>query len=123
MATTLHYNFATVNQEDGVQTVGFADDQFAPSQYLLFQRSLDKDLEGETDEIYIERNGQSQGIYGGVERLVLSRDHAFLLFSSETAVAIGTEQEVNILFSVTDEEYQWLKAELEVIFGIFFSTL
>ena len=116
MATTLKYNFVASDEENGVQTVGFVDDQFNTQQYLIFQNWLDAEAEGEDDEIYIERNDQSQGIYGGVERLILARDHALLLLSSETATVINTEEEVKILFSVTDEQFQQLKMGLEIVF-------
>lgn len=117
MATTLKYNFVASDEENGVLTVGFADDQFNTQEYLMIQNWLDAEAEGEDDEIYIEHNDQSQGTYGGVERLVLSRDHALLLLSPETAEVIDTEQEVNIFFSATDEQFQQLKAGLEVVFA------
>ena len=116
MATTLKYNFVGSDEENGVLTVGFANAQLDTQQYLKFQIWSDAEAEGEGDEIYIERNDQSQGIYGGVERLVLSRGHAHLLLNVKTAKVIDTEQEVNISFSATDEQFQQLKSGLEVIF-------
>src|SRR5689334_2072576 len=117
MATTLTYNFVASDEENGVLTVGFADAEFDTQEYLLFQNWLDPEAEGEDDEIYVERNDQSQGTFGGVERLILSRNHAFLLLNPETAKVINTEQEVNILFSATEERFQQLKAGLEIVFA------
>ena len=117
MATTLRYNFVGSAEENGVLTVGFADDQSEPQEYLMFQNWLDASEVGEDDEIYIERDGQQHGTYGGIERLVLSRDQALMWLSPETAKAINTEQEVTIIFSATDKQFQQLKADLEHVFA------
>ncbi len=117
MVTTLHYNFVASVEENGVLTVGFADDEFNTQEYLLFQHWLDAEAAGEDDVIYIERDDQSRGTYGGVQRLVLSRTHALLLLSPTTAGVIATEQAVNIFFSATDEQFQELKSGFEAVFA------
>lgn len=115
MTTTLKYGFVSSFEENGVLTVGFADNQFKTQEYLLFQNWQDGETEG--DEIYIERDGQQQGTYGGIERFTLSRDRALMQLSSETAKVIRTEQEVTILFFATDEQFQQFKEALEIVFA------
>jgi hypothetical protein len=75
MATTLQYNFAASSEENGVLTVGFADAQFDTREYLLFQRIVDWEEFGsdDDDEVYVERDGQQYGTYGGIKKFVLSR--------------------------------------------------
>lgn len=76
MPTILHYNFIGSHEEYEVLTVGFSDAQFNTQEYLWFQKSLDPEEDG---EIYIEKDGQLQGAYGGIEKLVLSREkHLFI---------------------------------------------
>jgi hypothetical protein len=116
MATTLQYNFVACNEENDVLTVGFADHQFETKEYLLLQ-NWSVEMEDEDDEIYIERDDQSQGTYGGIERFTLARDHARLLLGSKTAEVLHTEQEVYISFSATDEQFQQLKTGLTIIFA------
>lgn len=117
MTTILKYNFVNSDEENGVLTAGFADEQFDTKEYLLFQNWIDAEAEGEEDEIYMERDGQSQGTYEGINKFILFRDNALLSLSAEAAQILDTEQEISILFSATDDEFQKLKKGLEIIFA------
>jgi Immunity protein 10 len=115
MATILKYNFVISDEEDNVLTVGFADAPFKTQEYLLFQNC--SDVESEDNDVYIERDDQSQGTCGGIQQFILFSNHALLLLSLETAKIIDTEQEVNILFSATDVQFQQLKSGLGIVFA------
>ncbi|HLM59961.1 MAG TPA: Imm10 family immunity protein [Pyrinomonadaceae bacterium] len=119
MATVLQYNFVASSEENGVLTVGFADAQFDTQEYLLFQRIVDWEefRSDDDDEVYVERDGQQYGTYGGIEKFVLSRNDALLLLIAETAEALDTEQEVSIAFSATDEQFEKLKTDFGRVFA------
>jgi hypothetical protein len=117
MTTALQYNFVSSAEENGVLTVGFADAQFDTQKYLMFQRFVDsEELGNENDEIYIERDGQQYGIYGGIEKFVLSRKEALLLLAADTAQALDTGQQVKIFFTATDEQFEQLKTDFDRVF-------
>ena len=118
MTTDLQYNFVASSEENGVLTVGFADAQLDTQEYLLFQRFVDpEELGGDDDEIYVERDGQQYGTYGGIERFVLSRKDALLSLTAETAQVLDTEQEVTVAFSATDKQFERLKTDFERVFA------
>jgi len=113
MTTRLQYHFVASDEDNDVLTVGLADSQFDTKEYLWFQRYLDPD---EDDGVYIERDGQQYGTCGGIEKLVLSRDKIELYLSETTAEILDTEQEVEISFSATDEQFENFRAELKRVF-------
>jgi hypothetical protein len=119
MATTLQYNFAASSEENGVLTVGFADAQFDTREYLLFQRIVDWEEFGsdDDDEVYVERDGQQYGTYGGIKKFVLSRNEALLLLTAKTAEALDTERQVTVVFSATDEQFEKLKTDFGRVFA------
>lgn len=113
MPTNLQYHFVASDEDNDVLTVGLADSQFDTKEYLWFQRYLDPD---EDDGVYIERNGQEYGTYGGIEKLVLFRDKIELSLSATTAKILDTEQVIEINFSATDEQFENFRAELKRVF-------
>jgi|GEM_PF-5594920 len=118
MSTALQYNFVDCVEENGVLTVGFADAQFDAQGYLMFQRFVDPEEKDEADGgVYVERDGQQYGTYGGIEKFVLSRRDAQLLLSAEAARFLDTEQIVAIAFTATDEQFEQLKANFERVFA------
>jgi hypothetical protein len=113
MSTELQYHFIASRDKNDVLLVGLADAQFDTSEYLWFQRYFDPKYD---DGIYIERDNQGQGTYGGIEKLVLSRDKVVLYLSEETARILDTEQKVIITFSATDEQFEKFSSDLQRIF-------
>ncbi|MGI8543931.1 MAG: Imm10 family immunity protein [Aridibacter sp.] len=105
----------SVTDDDDVLIIGFADAQFDTQHYLMFQRSLDEDESDE--EIYIERDGQHQCIYGGIEKLMLFRNKALLNLNLETSGRLSVEQEVIVNFSVSDEKFIELVSGFEQLFS------
>ena len=115
--TIFKYNFVSSSEEHGVLTVGFADSQFNTQNYLLFQSSIDADESEDNNEIYVERNGQQYGVYGGVEKFILSRNEAHLALTRETAKHLDTEREVVVIFFATDKQFLQLKVDLNRVFS------
>jgi hypothetical protein len=119
MATTLQLNSVSSGEENGVLTIGFANDQSDPLEYLLFQRIVDWEEFGsdDDDEVYVERDGQQYGTYSGIEKFVLFRNNALIMLSAETAQALETEQELRVAFSATDKEFEQIKTDFERVFA------
>ncbi|MFJ4145898.1 Imm10 family immunity protein [Pseudomonas sp. NPDC089734] len=75
-------NYYDSSLEDGVLTVGFADNEDEPQDFLILQRAEeadDQDEELDQDTYYIEIGGAGLAGYGGVEEVVISEDK--LVFS------------------------------------------
>lgn len=118
MTNTLQYNFVASAEENGVLTVGFADAQFDTQEYLMFQKFVDpEEIENDDDGVYIERDGQQYGTYGGIEKFVLSRNNVLLKLTAKTAQTLDLELEVSIAFSATDEQFDKLKTDFERVFS------
>jgi Immunity protein 10 len=106
--------------------VGFANEQ--DSNYrdaLHFQRAYEFDAQDAAmgmDTVYAERNGQSQGGYGGVELIELYRGRVRVLIGDELAVSMGTS-EFDIGFSLPLAEFDRLRNGLRTIFAGFGSLV
>src|SRR5690242_18038434 len=100
--------------------VGFADEQDgAYREALHFQRGYEfdeQDVELGMDSVYAERNDQSQGGYGGVERVELHPDRVRIAVRGKVAEAMGTT-EFDIAFALSSEEFERLREGLRVAFA------
>ncbi|NLF15080.1 MAG: hypothetical protein GX597_25090 [Anaerolineaceae bacterium] len=77
MTAFLDAKFVYTQSNNESVMVGFADDQFNTTEYILLQRMLDPLQEGnnsQQEDVYIEINEQKYGAYGGVRSIVLSAD-------------------------------------------------
>ena len=115
--TVLQYNFVPSSEENGVLTVGFADTQQDTQEYLMFQKFVDPEEADDDDGVYVERDGQQYGTYGGIEKFVLSRNNVLLSLTEKTAQSLDVEPEVSIAFSATDEQFEQLKTDFERVFA------
>jgi len=100
--------------------VGFADVQDGePRDALHFQRSREfdeQDVALGTVSVYAERNDQSQGGYGGVERVELHPDHVRVVIGGELAAEMGSG-EYEIGLSLTPDEFERLRSGLRAVFA------
>ena len=76
-----------------------------------------EEIEDEDEGVYVERDGQQYGTYGGIEKFVLSCKDALLLLTAKTAQALDTEQKITIAFTATDEQFEQLKTDFERVFA------
>ncbi len=94
----LEFTFVGSAEENGVFTIGLADDEHDASEYLLFQQWIDPD-EAELDSaVYIERNGQQYGTYGGLVAAVLGWSALRLSLTPGAANALGTAMAIEVAF-------------------------
>jgi hypothetical protein len=106
--------------------VGFAGEQGgAYREGLHFQRSHEFDAQDVAlgmDSVYAERNDQSQGGYGGVERVELHPQRVRVVVRGEVAERMGTT-EFNITFALPPQEFERLREGLRVVFAGFGSLV
>ena len=102
--------------------VGFADEQGGEyCEALHFQRSYEfdeQDVGLGMDRVYAERNDQSQGGYGGVERVELHPGRVRVVVGDTLAVRIGTD-EFDIALSLAPDEFEKLRSGLRAVFAGF----
>ena len=99
--------------------VGFADEKDGVHhEGLHFQRSHEFDEQDVTlgmNSVYAERSDQSEGGYGGVERVDLYPDCISVIVGGELAVRMGTS-EFDIRFSLSPAQFERLRAGLRTVF-------
>lgn len=95
----------------GVSVVGF----YAEQNYLMIQKTLGASGD-ETDSYHIERDDQSYGGYGGVERIDLSRNQIEVK-PDETGKENLDCDLVKVEFKTDDKTYVALAEKLKFIFG------
>ncbi|HQU84377.1 MAG TPA: Imm10 family immunity protein [Pyrinomonadaceae bacterium] len=92
----------------GVLVVGF----YTEENYLMIQQSLDIN-----DAVYhIERDDQSYGGYGGVEKIELSRSKIEVQLDETGKETLDCDS-INVDFETDDETYELLSEKLKLIFG------
>lgn len=94
--------------EFDVLVVGF----YAEENYLMIQQSLD----AENAAYYIERDDQSFGGYGGVEKIGLSQDSIEIVLN-ETGKENLECDGLKVGFETDDETYRSLVEKLKSVFG------
>lgn len=104
---------------DGVCTVGFSETSSGEGRYLLLQRDeheseQDRKL-GSVGE-YVELNDQLFGAYGGVESVRLHRNKVEFLATAGAAAKLR-ECEVEVMFRLSDADFQVLRSVLTEILG------
>ena len=99
--------------------VGFADKKFgAYREGLHFQRSYEfdeQDVELGMDSVFVERNDQSQGGYGGVARVELHADRVRVSIGGRLAEEMG-DSEFEITFSLPPKKFNRLRDGLRTVF-------
>ncbi len=99
--------------------VAFADEvQGRPRDSLILQRAQDPDIDralSGIDEVYIERNGQSRGGYGGILRFLLDRDRVRVELGPAMGTTLGASV-FEIQFSIDDGTFDGLRESLRRLF-------
>ncbi len=106
--------------ENDVLIIAFSDliDQ-EPQHYFMIQDMLQYDEQDEElgqDTYYILRDDQQYGTYGGIHRITLSSSSVHAELNEVGRQALGVP-EIKIAFQLSDDEYENLKAKMEMVFG------
>jgi hypothetical protein len=114
------------DSDDEFIVVGFADEQDGIYREALhFQRSHEFDEQDKAlgmDSVYVERNDQRQGGYGGVARVELHPDRVRVVVIGELSERMGTA-EFDIAFAMQFKEFERLREGLRMVFEGFESLV
>lgn len=90
---------------DGVKIVGFADDNAAPTQYLILQQPQqydEQDVKLGMDKVHVEVGHQSRSTYGGIK--VVTSDKGRLSFELESSASEALQTDGNIVIDLLSPE-------------------
>lgn len=108
--------------DDEFISVGFADELYGEYRdQLYFQRTHEfdeQDVALGMDGVCVERNDQSEGGYGGVERVELHADRIRVRLSGDVAKRTG-DGEFEIAFPLTPDEFETLRIGSRAVFAGF----
>lgn len=110
----------TCSVDNDIATLGFADDEFNTTQYLLLQRKLspdDQDRALRMDRLHIEYCEQSQSAYGSVIRAELGKQRLVLHFDRATADAVSNGEAIEIAFVANAPKPAELFDQLSLLVG------
>lgn len=116
MAFGFHAGF--VHSDDLVRRLSFADrDDQRGEHYFIIDRSENSPENAVADmaNVYIERDDQGWGGYGGIERVLLERDNLTLKLEPRMATQIGQHDQIRITFQVKEPEFIKLREVLRLI--------
>jgi len=117
----MHFNAIVVETDINEYTanVFFADPETNPDEPSVLMFSLPIDFEG--GNYYFEINDQSQGTYGNLEAVNLTRNSIAIRLSDEAVAEFGNEdlREVQVAFEIDDALYQSVLETMKRIFDGF----
>ena len=85
--------------------------------YFIMDRSEESTqvVTPDMDNIYIERDDQGWGGFGGVDRVILERCSLTLYLGPRMAVKMGSFETIRIVFALGDGEFSELREVLRLI--------
>jgi hypothetical protein len=97
--------------------ISFADDSADGQHYFVMSRSEDdpEQILPDVENVYIERDDQCWGGYGGIESVVLERDSLTVRVTPRMARQMGKHDVLRITFTLTDSRFSELRTNIEHI--------
>lgn len=114
-------NVVVDNDDPDLIVVGFEVEECESPRYLVLQRAHkfdEQDIALGMDRVYIERDDQFYGAYGGIARFELHRDHVLIQMDADGAKKLD-EPEFLVRFDLDVEAFEKLRAGLGVVFNGF----
>jgi hypothetical protein len=111
--------FVSFQNEDGIVVVGFADDEFQTTQYVLLQRTLEPDEQDRKlghDKVHVELDSQNRSGYGGIERIQMEGSALRFALNAKGSKFLGTPA-ISINLDDANVDYGTLKEYLSVVAG------
>jgi len=112
MSTTFDARCIIVSDEEAFLLIGLADQEDGTQAYVTLQREHEpgeQEIALGLDGVYIERDDQVQAIYDGVEAIRLTPSLVCFTLSPTGAHALGTETELHVGITPTDNELEMLR--------------
>ena len=116
MAFEFHAGFFHV--DDACRRLSFADrNDETGEHYFVIDRSEDSldDVVPDMANVYVERDDQCWGGYGGIERVVLARDSLTLHLGKRMATQMGDHESIRVSFDVSDHGFREMRSVLGLI--------
>jgi len=121
MTTKIESSFlyAQVDENDVIM-VGFADDEFETSNYILLQKALvinEQDKKLGLDKVHITYSNQVNSTYGEILKVVLKNGLAEITFDSKTANELNIDEQLEIIFPPNNTKLAEVKHYLAQMFA------
>jgi hypothetical protein len=116
MTFAFHAEF--VHADPQCRRLSFLDrDDESSEHYLIFDRSEDSPEEPVADmaNVYLERDDQQWGGYGGIESVTLTSDRLTLRLTPDMAKTMGQHDTIQISFGVEDTQWENIRTVLSLI--------
>jgi hypothetical protein len=103
--TAASYQFnarhVTIDDDGSTIVIGFADDEFSPSRYVVIQKPLNADERDRAmgfDKIHIQIEGELRSGYGGIVEVSVSRDRLTVFLDQAARSALKIDGDIEISF-------------------------
>jgi Immunity protein 10 len=119
MTPTFHAACISIEDTEFCLHVGFADREHDTTDYLTLHRGHafdEQDWRTGTANVYVERNGQGNSLYGGITHCELFPGRVRLRFNEKGAQVMGGLKEIEITFVASKERQSALGAALRRCF-------
>lgn len=107
------------NEDDGYMvTLGFADDEFEPSQFVIIQRAHeydDQDIKLGMDKLHIQVEDQSRTQYGGVSSIDVMDGYLLIKLDDKAKASLKVDGDIEITL---DQNHPNLRDTLSALEGI-----
>ena len=113
-------NCVTCQTQDEVAMLGFADDEFNTTQYVMLQRGLkpsQQDREHGFDQLHIEVNSQIHSCYGGVVEARLHEKQLVLKLDLQAAADMSVDDTIEIALHVPAQTLKDIDEQLRLLLG------
>jgi|SRR5579885_3611987 hypothetical protein len=113
-------NCVTCQTQDDVAMLGFADDEFNTTQYVMLQKGLkpsQQDREQGFDQPHIEVNSQIHSGYCGVVEAQLQENRLVLKLDPQAAADMSVDDTIEIAFHVPTERLKEMGDQLRLLLG------
>jgi len=113
-------NCVTCQTQDNVAMLGFADDEFNTTQYVMLEKDLQpsqQDLQLGHDKPHIEIDDQRHSGYGGVVKAQLQESQLALKLDPQAAADMAVDDTIEIAFHVQKERLKEIGNQLRLLLG------
>ena len=113
-------NCVTWQTHDDVAMLGFADDEFNTTQYVILQKDLlpsQQDLQLGHDKPYIEIGDQRYSSFGGVVKAQLQENQLVLKLDAIAATNMSVDDIIEIAFHLSKERLKEAGNQLRLLLG------
>ncbi len=109
----------TFNEDDGFTAMlGFSDDQFEPSKFLIVQRAHeydDQDIKLGMDNLHIQLEDQSRAYYGGVTSISVVANTLLLKLNHSAKSSLLVDGDIEIILDLNNPNLKETLLELELV--------